>query len=94
MFESTYDASIANPTASDNGTKSDRATPIMKNDGTKTARIESMASSLRPDGLAAGAQDGCRLGLTRRQMRVNVLDRDRRLVDQNADRERQAARVS
>ena len=33
-----------------------------------------------PDGLAAGTQDGCSLGLARRQMRVNVLDGDRRLI--------------
>ena len=32
-----------------------------------------------------------RCGVPRRQMRVDVFDRDRSLVDQNADREREAA---
>jgi hypothetical protein len=41
----TNDAIIANPTARDSGMKSDRETPVMKNDGTKTATTESMASS-------------------------------------------------
>jgi hypothetical protein len=36
---------MAKPTASDSGTKSERATPVMKKDGTNTARTESMARS-------------------------------------------------
>ena len=37
VLESRNDAIIAKPTASDSGTNSERATPVMKNDGTNTA---------------------------------------------------------
>ena len=45
MLESRYDAIMAKPTASESGTKSCRPTPTMKNDGTKTARMQNMESS-------------------------------------------------
>ena len=35
---------MENATASDNGTKSCRATPTMKNDGTNTARMQNIES--------------------------------------------------
>ena len=36
---------MAKPTASESGTKSDRDTPVMKNDGTNTATTDSIASN-------------------------------------------------
>ena len=44
MLESRYDAIIEKPTASESGTKSCRPTPTMKNDGTKTARMQNIDS--------------------------------------------------
>ena len=37
---------MANPTANERGTNSDFVTPVIKNEGTNTARTESMASNL------------------------------------------------
>src|SRR6266704_3058446 len=45
VLDNRYEAAIANPTASESGTKSERETPVMKKDGTKTARIQSIARS-------------------------------------------------
>ena len=45
MLDSRYEAIIANPTASDSGTNSDRAAPCMKNDDVKTAKMQSIANS-------------------------------------------------
>ena len=44
LLESRYDAIIENATASDNGTKSCRLTPIMKKEGTNTARMQNIDS--------------------------------------------------
>ena len=45
LLESRYDAIIEKATASDNGTNNWRPTPTMKNEGTKTARMQNMESS-------------------------------------------------
>ena len=44
LLDNRYDAIIENATASDNGTKSWRPTPTMKNEGTNTARMQNMES--------------------------------------------------
>ena len=44
LLESTYEATIEKATASDSGTNSCRLTPVMKNDGTNTARTHSIAN--------------------------------------------------
>src|SRR5258708_6533241 len=44
-LDSKYEAAMANPTASERGTKRERATPTIKNDGTNTASTQSIASS-------------------------------------------------
>ena len=44
MLDSRYDVTMAKPTDSDRGTNRARAAPSMKNDGMKTARMQSMAS--------------------------------------------------
>ena len=68
----------------------DRATPVMKNDGTKTARIESIASNRGTIVSRPAFSTAARL-VRRREMGVDVLDRHGRLVDQDADRQRQPA---
>ena len=92
MLDSRYDAIIAKPTASDSGTNSDRAAPCMKNDETNTARMHSIANNRGTAVSARAIQHGLRDRVgTALHLRVDVLDLDRRLVDQNADRQRQAA---
>ncbi len=82
---------MANPTASESGTKSACAAPCMKNDGRNTARMHSIASS-RGTAVSmfpcrtAEAIDARVLHLV-----VDVLDLDGRLVDQDADGKRQSA---
>src|ERR1700722_9700260 len=44
VFESRYDATIVNPTASASGANSERLTPTMKNDGMKTAMTANIAT--------------------------------------------------
>src|SRR5262249_20791954 len=43
VLDSKYEPIIANPTASDRGTNSARAAPVMTNDGMNTARTHSIA---------------------------------------------------
>ena len=91
MLESRYEATIAKPTASDSGTNSACAAPCMKNDGMNTARMQSIASSRGTAVSLVAPPD--RPGDRRRALHlvVDVLDLDGRLVDQDADRQRQAA---
>ena len=42
-LDSRKEATIANPTAKDNGTNNDRDTPVMKNEGTNTATTDAIA---------------------------------------------------
>src|SRR5213082_410491 len=46
VLDNKYEAAIAKPTASESGTKSECETPVMKKEGTNTARMHSIASSL------------------------------------------------
>ena len=79
------------PTASDSGTNSSRAAPSMKNDGRNTARMHSIASrrgtavSVVPCQTARAIEPVCSI------CDVDVLDRDGRLIDEDADRQRQPA---
>ena len=90
-LERRNDAIMAKPTASDSGTKSDRDTPVMKNDGTNTATTDSIASSRGTTTSPLASSTAARDRRAARQVRVDVLDRDRRFVDEDADRQRQAA---
>ncbi len=45
MLDKRYEATIANPTASDKGTNIDRTAPCMKNEEMNTARIQTIAKS-------------------------------------------------
>ena len=91
MLESRYDVIIAPPTASDSGTNSDRTAPCMMNDGMNTERMHKQRQQPRDGRLHVPLPHGA--GHRRRvlHLRVDVLDLDRRLVDQDADRQRQAA---
>ena len=91
VLESRYDATIANPTASDSGTNKLRAAPCMKNDGMKTARMHSIASRSGHGGFGGRVERGARERFAARQVRVDVLDGDGRLVDEDADGQRQPA---
>jgi hypothetical protein len=91
VLDRMYEASIAKPTASDSGTNSAWAAPCMKNDDTNTARMQSIASSRGNAVSAEPSRTAWASGLPALQVGVNVLDRHRRFVHQNADRQRQAA---
>ena len=91
VLDRRYEAIIAKPTASDSGTNSARAAPCMKNDGMNTARMQSIASSR---GTAVSALPRRTARATESvvlHLRVDVLDLDRRLVDQDADGQGQPA---
>ncbi len=63
----------------------------MKNDGTNTATTDSIASSRGTTTSPLASSTPRATGVAARQVRVDVLDRDRRFVDEDADGERQAA---
>ena len=63
----------------------------MKNDGTNTATTDSIASSRGTTTSPLASSTRARDRRAARQVRVDVLDRDRRLVDEDADGQRQAA---
>ena len=63
----------------------------MKNDGTKTARMQNMESRRAMAVRRAGLDDGAGAGDAGQHPRVDVLDLDGGLVHQHADGEREAA---
>ena len=86
-----YDAIIANTTASAIGTNRKRATPDRKNIGTNTMQMHSVETNA---GTPISPAPTMIASLERRadvQVALDVLDRDDRLVDQDADREREPA---
>ena len=91
MLDSRYEETIAKPTASESGTNRAWAAPCMKNDGMKTARMQSIARSRGtavsrfPWRTARGTVAVCSI------LRVDVLDLDGRLVDEDADGQGQPA---
>ena len=90
-LDNKYEAAIANPTASESGIKSERETPSIKKDGTKTARTHSIASrrGIWTSLLASRTATARPSPLT--EMAVDVFHYDRGLIDQNPDRQRQSA---
>ncbi len=85
------DQIIANITASAIGTNRKRDTPVRKNIGTNTMQMQSSETKAGVT-ICAGAVENGRLDLLALlQMPVDVLDRHRGVVDQDADREREAA---
>ena len=91
VLDRRYEAIIAKPTASASGTNSARAAPCMKNDGMNTARMQSIASSRGTAVSALPSRTARAIESVCAHLRVDVLDLDRRLVDQDADRQGQAA---
>ena len=91
VLESRYDEIMANPTARVSGMNSDRSGSAMMNAGMNTDRMQSNASSRGTAVALLRVQH--RRGDVRRvlHLHVHVLDRHRRLVDQDADRQRHAA---
>ena len=85
---------MENATASESGTKSCRPTPIMKNDGTKTARIAEHGEQARHGGAAARLHHGPRARDAGKHLGVNVLDLDGGLVNQNSRPPAPARRAS
>ena len=82
---------IANITASAIGTNRKRATPSRKNIGTNTMQMQSSETKAGVTICAAPSRIAVLDVLALLEMPVDVLDRHRRVVDQDADRERQAA---
>ena len=82
---------IANITASAIGTNRKRATPVRKNIGTNTMQMQSSETKAGVTIWSAPSRiDGLDV-LALLEMPVDVLDRHGGVVDQDADRERQAA---
>ena len=82
---------IANITASAMGTNRKRATPSRKNIGTNTMQMHSSDTNAGVDDLRGAVQDRGLDVLALLEMPVDVLDRHGRVVDEDADREREAA---
>ena len=86
-----YDAIIANTTASASGTNRKRATPDRKNIGTKTMQMHSVETNAGTPISPRADDDRLLERLAEVQVALDVLDRHDRLVDEDADREREAA---
>ncbi len=65
--------------------------PVMTNAGAKTARIHSSISNKGKEISETGIQDRLPLGLSHFQVLVDILDGHCRLVDKDADGQRQSA---
>ena len=91
LLESRYDAIMENATASESGTKSWRPTPIIKNDGTKTARMQNIESRRAMAVRLHASTIGARPRNAGQHLAVDVFDFDGGLVYQHADGQRQAA---
>ena len=89
--ERRYDASIAKTTASASGTNRYRATPVRKNIGTNTMQMESVETKRRDRDLLRAVENRLLDLLALFEIAVDVLDLDRGVVHQDADRQRQAA---
>ena len=82
---------MAKTTASAMGTNRYRATPLRKNMGTKTMQMASVETSAGVAICAAPSRMACSISLPCFEVAVDVLDLDGGVVDQDADRQRQAA---
>ena len=83
--------SIAKTTAIASGTKSDFAAPVMKTTGTKTMQMQSVETNAGVAISRRAVEDRADDRLLLRHVAVDVLDLDRRVVDEDADGERHAA---
>ena len=88
------DQTIADITASASGTNRKRGTPVRKNIGTNTMQMHNSDTKAGVTICSAPSRIACLDFLALLEMPVDVLDRHRRLVDQNAHGERQAAQAS
>ena len=85
------DQTMANITASAIGTNRKRATPSRKNIGTNTMQMQSSETKAGVTICCGAVHDGGLDVLALLQVPVDVLDGDRRVVDQDADRKRKTA---
>ena len=91
MRERKYDVSIAKTTAIASGTKSDFAAPAMNDTGTKTMQMQSVETSAGAAISWRAVEDRLHDRLAHGALAVEVLDLDRRVVDEDADGERHPA---
>ena len=82
---------MAKPTASESGRNIALAAPAMNSVGLKIARMHSIASNRGTGRLGRGVQRRAADGTAPHQVRVDVLDANRRLVHQDAHGQRQPA---
>ena len=82
---------MAKTTASASGTKRYRATPARKNIGKNTMQIHSVETSAGSAICCAPFEDGRGDVLAHLQVAINVFDLHRRVVDEDAHRQREAA---
>ena len=91
VLERRYDATIEKPTAKRQRHEQRVRRARHEEGGMNTARMQSMASNRGTVVSAVASQRGAGEALAIGEMGVDVLDRDRRFVDQDADGQRQAA---
>ena len=89
--ERMYDASIANTTASASGTNRYFATPLRKNIGRNTMQMQSVETSAGTAICARAFENRRVRSLPFFEVAFDVLDGHRRVVHENAHRQRQAA---
>ena len=82
---------MAKMTASASGTNRNFATPVRKNIGTNTMQMQSVETNAGTAICCAPSRMACRISLPIAKVALDVFDFHRRVIDQNADRERQAA---
>ena len=91
MRDRKYDVSIAKTTAIASGTNSDFAAPVMNTTGTNTMQMHSVETNAGTAICCAPSRIALHERLPLRHVAVDVLDLDRRVVDQDADRQRHPA---
>ena len=82
---------MAKTTAMASGVNKYRAVPVSSNTGTNTMQIESVATKVGTAICAAPSSTARSSGFRKAKIAVGVLDLDRRVVHQDADRQRQTA---
>ena len=89
--DSRYDASIANTTAIASGVNRYRAVPVSSSTGTNTMQIDSVETNVGTAICDAPSSTALHQRLPHRQIAMRILDLHRRIVHQDADRQRQPA---
>ena len=82
---------MANTTAMASGVNRNRAVPVSSSTGTKTMQIDSVETKVGTAICCAPSSIGAHQRLAHGHVAMDILDLDRGVVHQDADRQRQAA---